>query len=140
MAIRRPRVRPPTSFRASLPSPRSAVFCRDHFRHCIKEGVNYSMPLPIEKEGERAEQRDNDRGAAIMLRRAECGWGTVRNDFHRVGCLLILRYLMSFLADGGGCREEVLQEGAATHTPTFRLDLQLPCLDILECMDGPICI
>ena len=44
---------------------------------------------------------------------------------------------MSFLAVGGECREEVFQEGAATHTLTFRLDLQLPCLDILECMDGP---
>ena len=67
-----------------------------------------------------------------MLRRAECGCGTVHNDFHRGGCLLLLRYLMSFLADGGKCREEVVQEGAATHTHTSLLGLQLPYMDILE--------
>ena len=56
-----------------------------------------------------------------MLRRAECGCGTVHNDFHRVGCLLLLRYLMSFLADGGECREEVLIDHGMIRPPGPRI-------------------
>ena len=59
--------------------------------------------------------------------------GVEQSTMILVGCLLLLRYLMSFLVDGGGRCEEVLHKGPpATHTHTSLLGLQLPYMDILE--------